>query len=210
MRKSICLLISGLFIAALLAGCVLPQQATSGTTDPTTTTGGPTIPSQPTDPTEPTVPTDPAQPAEPQEIPFTYQFIDAMCNELDDEFFEHPVLYVIRSTEQLETYTLEYERRVSGTDFTEVTDEFDGDYFEEHTLLIIYVFDYAISPQERYFVEGLIRQQENEYVLSLESFHSNLNPDAFYAWHLLIEVDGCIPEDATVSLEHTYNYTEEP
>ena len=75
MRKSICLLISGLFIAALLAGCVLPQQATSGTTDPTTTTGGPTIPSQPTDPTEPTDPTDPGpgeELPEPQELSFEY------------------------------------------------------------------------------------------------------------------------------------------
>lgn len=200
MRKSICLLISGLFIAALLAGCVLPQQATSGTTDPTTTTGGPTIPSQPTDPTEPTDPTDPGpgeELPEPQELSFEYGALHIPLPESTV-----PTLYVIRSAEEMDTFIADVVPEEEKSFMQSMAYELGHAYYEDHTLFFVALYNDKDYPVE-HKVRQLIRQPDGNYSLYVDTIALEGSSSYIRSWYLMVEVDGTIDAEAEIHMEMT-------
>ena len=207
MKKTLCLLLAMVLITALFAGCAPAVPETSGTTAPTTAPVQPTDPAptdpepddpKPTDPipTDPE-PTDPTNPAQPQNLNFTYQCIntwpclDSTCGE--------PKLYVIDSLAALEAYCLEYAAHVEETNFENVITVFDDAYFSDHTLIIISLEE---AYQPIYFdVCEVVIQSDGTGVLYLKEMVPKLVNVGSAGWHILVDVEGKIPEDTQFTLE---------
>ena len=205
MKKTLCLLLAVVLITALFAGCTPAVPETSGTTAPTTvptqpTDPAPTDPADPTDPaqpTDPTDPTDPTEPAEPVRLNFTYQCVETFI--YSDELLQNPECHVIRSLAELEAYCLSHAARVEKTDFVDIIAGYNDEYFAENTLIIIVPESGGIP---NYFeVCDLVIQPEGNCVLNLKWMTPELVSDVCGSWHILVDVDGLIPENVEIDLE---------
>ena len=211
MKKVICYSLSVLLIVTLFVGCTPTQSETFGTTEPSTTI--PTAPAKPTDPEptdpaptdpEPTdpaptdpEPTEPTNPAQPQNLNFTYQCIntwpclDSTCGE--------PKLYVIDSSAALETYCLEKASHVDETNFADAIVAYNEDYFSEHTLIIISLEE---AYQPIYFeVCEIVIQSDGTGVLYLKKMRPEWVNSGSAGWHILVDVEGKLPEGTQFTLE---------
>lgn len=211
MKRTLCLLLAMVLITVLFVGCAPAVPETSGTTapttaptDPTDPTGGPTQPTDPTDPAQPTdpiptdpEPTEPTNPAQPQNLNFTYQCIntwpclDSTCGE--------PKLYVIDSSAALEAYCLEKASHVDETNFADAIVAYNEDYFSEHTLIIISLEE---AYQPIYFeVCEIVIQSDGTGVLYLKKMRPEWVNSGSAGWHILVDVEGVVPENVEFALE---------
>ena len=191
MKRTLCLLLAMVLITALFAGCAPAVPETSGTTAPTT------VPTQPTDPapTDPE-PTDPTEPAEPVRLNFTYQCVETFMT--SDKLLQNPECHVIRSLAELEAYCLSHAARVEETDFVDIIAGYNDEYFAENTLIIIVAESGGIP---NYFeVCDLVIQPEGNGVLNLKWMIPEIVSDACGSWHILVDVDGLIPENVEIDL----------
>ena len=210
MKKLLCFALCLVLLAALLAGCDPAQQEPTGTTAPTTVPTQPTDPAPtdpepddpkpaPTDPelTDPTEPSQGTESAEPRNLNFTYQCIDTWpC--LDSTCGE-PELYVIDSPAALEAYCLEQASHVDGTGFADTIAAYNEDYFSEHTLIIVALED---GCQPIYFeVCEVVIQSDGTGVLYLKKMIPKLVNLGSAGWHILVDVEGKIPQDTQFALE---------
>ena len=194
MKRTLCLLLAMVLITALFAGCAPAVPETSGTTAPTTVPTQPTDP-EPTDPIptdpEPTNPTEPSQgtePAEPLDIPFTYERIFAGF--IDDSNL--PCLYAIHSREQLDGYIAENTNNHSK--LIDAVVKYDETFFADGTLLLITVADGTTSVDHE--VKGIVQQPNGSYVIYLDVTYPLIIDTAYGEWHILIEVEDMLPEEA--------------
>ena len=208
MNKWIRFVICGMLIMLLLAGCVLVQPETSGTTapttaptDPTTTTGGPT---QPTDPTDPE-PTDPPRPAEPMNIPFTYLCIKTYYHR--DMINYGPRVLIIRSQDDLSAYYQENASLLEKTKFPETAEQFDDAFFADHTLLLVPVWDGTTSVV--YSINNVIAEIDGSITLGVHAIYEEPGTTAMGAWHLFVSVEGLIAEDTPINVESTWIIVED-
>ena len=134
---------------------------------------------------------------EPQSLNFTYRCIDTWpC--LDSACGE-PKLYVIDSLTALEAYCLEYASHVEGTYFENAIAAYNDDYFSHHTLIIISA---EKGYQPIYFdVCSIFLQPDGSGTLHLKQMTPEWLNMASAGWHILVDVEGKLPEGTQFTLE---------
>lgn len=198
MRRILPIILCAALLAALISGCAAPQP-----NDPASNPGDNTSNNTTPDSTQGKENQNPGEdtPAEPQQIGFEYQCFEN-CGRSDST---RSSVITIRSLAELEAYCLE-NADILKSGFMDAAARYDSEFFTDHTLIVLPLSSTTyVSYHE---IKQVTLLSDGSYVIDLNWIWPEVNAPAGNCWHILVEVDDCIAEDAQVTLEINHLYVQ--
>lgn len=192
-----------LAVGLLLVLCLLVCGCQASSLDTTNKENNPTnidIPTTSPTQTEPKTtgttsqPTMPTQPFMPRDLAFEASYVRVFGV---FEIGAEPIVTLITSVADLQAYCNAYSDATSSTEFQQMIGKYDGSFFDENTLLLL--FKREGSGSVRHEVTGVSWHAKDQVTVAVNDVYPQACSDDIAYWYIIVEVQEKLDADVNAT-----------